>query len=193
MSLSKKFVTPAKAGVQSLGPGLRRDDRSSIIVARILLAAVMLFGPVTCGFQLRGDPEVGIKKLFISSVGPSLVVGDIRRTLASGPTRLVTTAVESEAHLRILQEAREKAVVTITGTGRVYEFQLRLVVRYEMVVPGREEAVIPSTEIETRRLITYSEIAPTAKEAEEALLFKDMQLDLARQILRHVAAAKRDI
>lgn len=155
------------------------------------MAALML--AASCGFQLRGDPEVGIKKLFISSVGPSLVVADIRRALAAGPTRLVTTSVESEAHLRILQEVREKTVFTITGTGRVYEFQLRLVVRYELVVPGREEPVIPSTEIETRRLITYSETAPTAKEAEEALLFKDMQLDLARQILRHVAAMKREI
>ena len=156
-------------------------------------AAVALLLLSSCGFQLRGDPEVGIKKLFISSVGPSLVVADVRRTLATGPTRLVTTAVESEAHLRILQEAREKTVFTITGTGRVYEFQLRLTVRYELVVPGREEPVIPSTEIETRRLITYSETAPTAKEAEEALLFKDMQQDLARQILRHVAAVKREI
>ena len=147
----------------------------------------------SCGFQLRGDPEVGIRKLFISTVGPSLVAADIRRFLAAGPTRLVTTAPESEAHLRILQETREKTVFTITGTGRVYEFQLRLVVRYELVVPGREEPVIPSTEIETRRLITYSETAPTAKEAEEALLFKDMQLDLGRQILRHVAAMKREI
>ncbi len=155
------------------------------MAALVLLAA--------CGFQLRGDPEVGIKKLYISSVGPSQVVADIRRALALGPTRLVTAAVESDAHLRILQEAREKTVFTITGTGRVYEFQLRLTVRYELVVPGREEPVIPSTEVETRRLITYSETAPTAKEAEEALLFKDMQLDLARQILRHVAAAKREM
>ena len=35
--------------------------------------------------------------------------------------------------------------------------------------------------------------APTAKEAEEQLLYKDMQLDLARQILRHVAAVKREL
>jgi LPS-assembly lipoprotein len=152
--------------------------------------AIVLAG---CGFELRGDPEVGIRKLYISAVGPSAVAADIRRTLATGPTRLVATAVESEAHLRILQEAREKSVFTITGTGRVYEFQLRLVLRYELVVPGREDPVIPPTEIETRRLITYSETAPTAKEAEEQLLFKDMQLDLARQVLRHVAAAKRDL
>jgi LPS-assembly lipoprotein len=156
-------------------------------------ALAMLLFTSACGFQLRGDPEVGIKKLFITSVGVSQVGADIRRALAAGPTRLVTTAVESEAILRILQETREKTVFTITGTGRVYEFQLRLVLRYEMLVPGREEPVIPSTEIETRRLITYSETAPTAKEAEEALLFKDMQLDLARQVLRHVAAAKRDL
>jgi LPS-assembly lipoprotein len=53
--------------------------------------------------------------------------------------------------------------------------------------------VIPSTEITTRRLITYSEAAPTAKEVEEQLLYKDMQVDLARQILRHVAAMKREL
>jgi LPS-assembly lipoprotein len=159
--------------------------RALLVVAAMTLAS--------CGFQLRGEPEVGIKKLYISSVGPSQVAADIRRALAAGPTRLVTTAVESEAHLRILQETREKTVFTITGTGRVYEFQLRLVLRYELVVPGRDEPVVPSTEIEARRLITYSETAPTAKEAEEALLFKDMQQDLARQVLRHVAAMKREI
>jgi LPS-assembly lipoprotein len=157
------------------------------------LAASALLILAACGFQLRGEPEVGIRKLYISSVGPSLVLADIKRFLANGPTRLVTTPAEAEAHLRILQEVREKTVFTITGTGRVYEFQLRLVVRYELVVPGRDEPVIASTELETRRIITYSETAPTAKEAEEALLFKDMQLDLGRQILRSIAAAKREM
>ena len=145
-----------------------------------------------CGFQLRGDPEVGIRKLYTSSVGPSAVHLDLRRTLATGPTRLVTTPTEAEAHLRILEELRDKSVFTITGTGRVYEFQLRLAVRYELLIPGREEPVIPPTQIETRRVISYNPSAPTAKEAEEQLLFKDMQLDLARQILRHVAAAKSE-
>jgi LPS-assembly lipoprotein len=146
-----------------------------------------------CGFQLRGDPEVGIKKLYTSAVGVSFVHQDLRRTLATGPTRLVTTPVEAEAHLRILSETRDKTVYTITGTGRVYEFQLRLAVRFELLVPGRDEPVISSTEVETRRLISYNPAAPTAKEAEEQLLFKDMQLDLARQILRQVAAARSEL
>ena len=144
----------------------------------------------SCGFQLRGDPQVGIQRLFISATGPSQVQADLKRALAAGPTRIVASAKESDAHLHILQETREKTVNTITGTGRVYEFQLKLIVRYELLVPGREDPVIEPTEVIARRLITYSEQAPTAKEAEEQLLFKDMQLDLTRQILRHVAAIK---
>jgi LPS-assembly lipoprotein len=144
-----------------------------------------------CGFQLRGDPQVGFRKLYISSVGGSAVVSDIKRALATGPTRLVATPAEAEAHLRVLQEEREKSVSTITGTGRVYEYQLTLRVRYELVLTGREDPLIPATRLEARRLISYSETAPTAKEAEEQLLFKDMQLDLGRQILRQVAAAAK--
>ena len=153
----------------------------------------LLLLSTSCSFQLRGDPEVGIRKLFVSANVPSLVAVEIRRALVAGPTRIVTTAVEAEAQLRVLTESREKTVFTITTAGRVYEYQLRLSVRYELVVPGREEPVIPSTEIQARRLITYSESAPTAKEAEEQLLYKDMQNDLARQILRHVAAMKREL
>ncbi|HEX5632396.1 MAG TPA: LPS assembly lipoprotein LptE, partial [Gemmatimonadales bacterium] len=90
-------------------------------------------------------------------------------------------------------EGRDKTVHTITGAGRVYEFQLTLVVRYEMTMPGREMAVIAPSELVARRLITYSEAAPTAKEAEEQLLFQDMQVELAGRILRQVALARRDM
>jgi LPS-assembly lipoprotein len=146
-----------------------------------------------CGFQLRGEPEVGIRKLYTSAIGPSSVHQDIRHALATGPTRLVATPAEAEAHLHILNELREKNVYTLTGSGAVFEFQLRLVVRYELLVPGREMPAISPTTVEARRLISYSPAAPTAKEAEEQLLFKDMQLDLARQILRQVAAAKHEL
>jgi len=159
------------------------SERLALALAALLLSS--------CGFHLRGEPEVGVRKLFISAAIPSNVQADIRRTLASGPTRLVQTAPEAEAQLRILNEGREKTVYTVTGAGRVYEYQLRLLVRYELTIPGREEPVIPPTDIETRRLVTYSPTAPTAKEAEEQLLYKDMQLELAQSILRNVAAMTR--
>ena len=146
-----------------------------------------------CGFQLRGEPQTGIKALHVSTAGTSGVYTEIRRTLSTGSTRLVATPAEAQAHLRILAEGRDKVVHTITGTGRVYEFQLRLSVRYEMVAPGRELPLIAETETQARRVITYSETAPIAKEAEEQLLFKDMQQELAARILRQIALAQRDL
>src|SRR3954452_22686189 len=81
----------------------------------------------SCGFQLRGDPSVGLKTLNLTGAGGTVV--EIRHILATGPTRVVGTAKEAEAQLRILDEKREKTVHTITATGRVYDFQLRLTVR----------------------------------------------------------------
>lgn len=155
------------------------------------VALSLLLG--ACGFHLRGDPSMGLKSLHVSAVGASGVSTEIRRTLSTGPTRLVATPKDAQAHLRILTEVREKNVYTITGSGRVYEFQLRLVVRYELLVPGREMAVIEPAELESRRIITYSETAPIAKEAEEQLLYKDMQAEIAGRILRQVALAQRDL
>lgn len=143
-----------------------------------------------CGFQLRGEPTTGLKTVFVPGGG---VAQEIRRTLSGSPTMVVPTAAGAEALLQVIAETRDKQVHTITGSGRVYEFELRLVVRYDMKMPGREEAVIPATELVARRIITYSEAAPTAKETEEFLLFKDMQIEIADRILRQVAVARRDM
>ena len=144
----------------------------------------------SCGFQLRGDPAVGLKTIYVPGGG---VAQEIRRTLSAGPTRVVSTPGEAEVHLRIAAESRDKQVHTITGQGRVFEFELRLTVRYELVAPGRDLPLIPSTEATSRRIITYNEAAPSAKEVEEQILFKDMQVEIAERILRQVAVARRQL
>ena len=143
-----------------------------------------------CGFQLRGEAATGLKSLHVPGAG---VAQEIRRTLAGSPTKVTPTPDGAEAFLRILSENRDKTVNTITGGGRVYEHRLTLVVRYQLTVPGRELPVIAPTETIARRLLTYNEAAPIAKEAEEGLLFRDMQLELADRILRQVGIARRDM
>ena len=143
-----------------------------------------------CGFQLRGERATGLKSIHVPGAGVAL---EIRRTLIGSPTKVMPSPEGAEAVLLIFAENREKTVAAITGAGRVYEFQLALSVKYRMMIPGREDPVIPPTEAVARRLITYSEAAPIAKEAEEQLLFKDMQLELADKILRQVAVARRDM
>jgi LPS-assembly lipoprotein len=158
-----------------------------------LFFPLLLPGLASCGFHLRGDPAVGLKSLQVTTAGPTGVTTDIRRLLATGPTRVVTDAKDAEAQLRVLLENREKNVQTITSAGRVYEFQLRLLVRYEVTLPGRDAPLIPPTDVVATRVITYSEAAPTAKEVEEQQLFRDMQVDIAGRILRHIAVVRREL
>ena len=156
--------------------------------ALFLVLVLILSG---CGFHLRGESTTGLKSIYVP--GASAMAQEIRRTLAGGATRVLPTAEGAEATLQILSENRDKTVNTITGAGRVYEHALTLRVRYQMNVAGRDDPVIAPTETVARRLLTYSEAAPIAKEAEEQLLFKDMQVELADRILRQVAIAKRDM
>src|SRR5690348_5812007 len=93
-------------------------------IAALAASGVTVFLLAGCGFQLRGEPATGLKTLHVPGAG---VAQEIRRKLARGPTRVTPTAAEAEAWLKVLGEAREKTVHTITGAGRVYEFQLTLV------------------------------------------------------------------
>jgi LPS-assembly lipoprotein len=189
-TLRSRAVIPAAAILRSRAVIPAAATRLSAGIQFLCLALFL----TACGFELRGAPALGIRALTVSSVGASQVAAEMRRTLATGPTRVVTDVKQADAQLRVLQEARDKSVATITATGTVYEFELRLTVRYELTVPGREIPVIAPSEAVAKRLITYSASAPIAKEAEEQLLYNDMQVELAGRILRHVAsAAKREM
>ena len=155
-----------------------------------LAGALLPLALAACGFQLRGEAPMGLKTLHVSTAGTSLVAAEIRRSLAAGPTSLVANPAQADAHLRILEEKREKTIFTLTGSGRVYEYQLRVIVSYQVTLPGREAPLIAPSEIDVRRVITYSESAPLAKEAEEQLLFRDMNVDAAGQILRRIAVTR---
>ena len=66
---------------------------------------------------------------------------------------------------------------------------MRLRIRFKLrASDGRE--LIPDTELLQQRDISYNETIALAKEAEEALLFRNMQTDLVQQLLRRLAAAR---
>lgn len=151
-------------------------------------AALVLLALAGCGFQLRGDASAGLRSVHVSAERPSGVAVELRRQLASGSARLAAKPQEADVQLRLLEEATDKTIQTLTGAGRVYDYVLRLRVRFSATAAGGQEVVAPA-EFEVRRVVTYSETAPLAKEAEERLLFEDMRAEAAARILRRVAVA----
>jgi LPS-assembly lipoprotein len=78
-------------------------------------------------------------------------------------------------------------VVGLNASGQVREFQLRVRVKFRLRgAQGKE--LIPDTELLQQRDISFNESAVLAKEAEEGLLYRDMQTDIVQQLLRRLAA-----
>ena len=150
-------------------------------------ASLVLAG---CGFELRKAPQFEFKTIAVPT--NSAISNYLRRNLRGAGTVEVLPANrmdEAEAVLDILSENRESVVISTNAAGQVRELQLRLTVRFRVRGKGGKELLAP-TVITQMRDITYNETAALAKEGETELLFRDMQSDIAQQIVRRLAAAK---
>ena len=161
---------------------------SSVIRSIVLLGALGLL--TACGFHLRGEYNVPFSSVFLSTTGASQVAVTLRRELNNSPTKLMPSAKDAEAQLNITGEKRERIILSLSGAGRVREYQLKLYVRYQLV-DSKGAVAIPTSEIQLQRIMTYDDSQVIAKQQEEALLYKDMEQDAANQILRRITAIKR--
>jgi len=151
-------------------------------------AAAALAG---CGFELRRAPDFAFRSIAIPA--NTAMANELRRVISSAGDVQVTgrqiPVDQAQVVLDLLAELREKVVVGLNASGQVREFQLRSVVRFRLRTPqGRE--LIPETELVQQRDISFNESAVLAKEAEETLLYRDMQTDLVQQLMRRLAAVK---
>ncbi len=142
-----------------------------------------------CGFRLRGTAELPFKSLYLPGANSGIGL-DLKRNIEAGTgAKVVDTPAAAEAVLVFTQEAREKEILSLTGTGRVREFQLRYRVGFR-VHDGKGVDYVPPSVIQLTRDVTYNDEQILAKEQEELLLYRDMQADMVQQILRRLAAAK---
>jgi LPS-assembly lipoprotein len=144
-----------------------------------------------CGFELRKAPDFAFNSIAIPA--NTAMANELRRIIsATGDVQLAGRQIpldQAQVVLDLLSEVREKVVVGLNASGQVREFQLRSTVRFRLRTPqGRE--LIPETELVQQRDISFNESAVLAKEAEENLLYRDMQTDLVQQLMRRLAAVK---
>jgi len=154
------------------------------------LAVVLAFALSGCGFQLRGTAELPFESVFVPSANQGVAL-DLKRNIQSGTrTRVVDDIRAAQAVLDFTQEAREKHILSLTGTGRVREYQLRYRVGFRLH-DGKGGEFLPVNLIELKREVTFNDADVLAKETEDQLLFREMQFDMMQQIMRRMAAAQR--
>ncbi len=159
---------------------------------RLLLAAggaVLLAG---CGFQLRRAPEFGFRRIALAMPATALA-NELRRQLqGTGRVEVLGEVAQARAGDVVLEspgEQRERTVVSVTATGEVREFQLRIRFGFRLRTPdGRE--LLPSSEILRQIDQSYSESAALSKEQEALMLYQNMQSDIVQQVMRRLSTIK---
>ena len=107
-----------------------------------------------------------------------------------GTTTVTEDAEQAEARLQILSNNRGREILSLTGAGKVREYQLTQSLRFQLLDKAGKP-LIPPTSLSARREYTFHDSQVLGKEQEENLLYRDMQADLVQQMMRRLAAARR--
>ena len=146
-----------------------------------------------CGFALRRTGDYPFKTLLAGFSVTSPLGAELSRQLrGTGRIELLTEAKQApqaDVILDILQEQRQRVVVGLNASGQVRELQLRMTVKFRLRNPDGLEWIEP-VEVYQQRDLSYNETAALSKEAEEAMLYRDMQNDIVQQIMRRLARVK---
>jgi len=145
-----------------------------------------------CGFHLRGQAVLPFESMYVQTGGPSSFASQLSRAVRAGSkTRVTDNQKDAQVTLQIIGEGRERAILSLSGTGRVREITLRYRVSYRLYDQQNKE-YIPPSEILLRRDLSYSDTDVIAKEQEEGLLYRDMQSDAVQQLVRRLQVMRID-
>jgi LPS-assembly lipoprotein len=162
-------------------------------VARAAALALTVAVLAGCGFQLRGasgEYNMPFQSIWLSFPDTSPLGTELKRNLRAGDSVVVESdPAKAQALFDVLSEQRGKSIQSLNSQGRVREYLLTYTLVFRVRNAMGAELLGP-TEISLRRNIAFNESQVLAKEAEEALLYRDMQADLVQQIMRRLVRIK---
>ena len=157
-----------------------------------ILILVILFLLTACGFKLRGQiSSLPFKTLYISAPDGNTIGMNLERAIGtSSTTKVVANAEDAEATLEVISATSERIILSLSGGGRVRDFNLLYRVRYRLYDKQNVE-IVPHTEVTLTRVLPFLDAQILAKEAEERLLQKDMEADAIQQMLWRLSTIQR--
>ena len=142
-----------------------------------------------CGFELRGKADLSFKTIFIQ--GPNYTVSrDLRKALDVNGVTIVNDPEKADLLLDIMSETYDKRILSLSGRGRVTEYELIYNLNFR-IKNAANEVWGPLQTVEGRRDFSYDDTQVLAKSYEEARLRDDMQADAVREIMRRLTAAQK--
>lgn len=153
-----------------------------------LLLVTVLAG---CGFHLRGDVALAsvLEDTYLKSKEPySGISAALRNTLQSAGARLVSDPAQASAVLHVISSRSLRRVLSVGSGGKASEYEL-----YEEVTFALEDnqgnELLPAQTLKSIRDMVFDETELLGKVAEAEDIKRQMQRNLARQILTRINVA----
>jgi len=177
--------------------------KKHVRVSIYLMLAISLYA---CGFQLRGSINLSedMSPIYIEQNSVFGLAREIKSLLASNGIKVVDNAKQSKAQLTLLNEEKNRRVLSVDGSGQAREYLIMYKVNFaintkQTVISGAEktatknsEGVISQDSISLSRTWLFDVDAVLAVTNEAELLYNDMQREAARLILLKLNAASKN-
>jgi len=149
------------------------------------LLAIGLSGLVPgCGFQLRGQTALPFDSAYVDAAGSSQLGNKLRKYLAE-QGKLRQTRAQAQVVVQVSSEDRTKAILSLSGAGKVREYRITHKATLAATTPAGQELLRPA-QMQQVRDYAYSDDQALAKEAEEAMLIREMENELLLQAVRRL-------
>ena len=154
-----------------------------------LSAAACLAG---CGFRPRGRFSVPFKTICLAMSDQLPLTHEIRRHLEAETSAVVVDREkDAEAILSVVRQSRSRNVQTYNDLGDAREYRLGYDITFRLVSPDGYE-FLPPTTLSARRDLPYTMRNYLSREVEEATLYRDIEADIAVQLIRRIESVKPD-
>ncbi|MDR4515361.1 LPS assembly lipoprotein LptE [Nitrosomonas sp.] len=159
---------------------------------RCMTGLMILLILAACGFKLRGQiSSLPFETLYIAAPPGHTIGSDLRRAVdATTTTKIVDSIDKAEAVLQVLNANNERRILSLSGGGRVREFELifRITTR---LIDNKGNEIVPENTITLLRILPFLDAQILAKEAEEQMLYQDMQADAVQQIIWRLSTVQK--
>lgn len=152
-----------------------------------------------CGFQLRGaiDISTEVSPLYLQQNSVFELAREIKTLLATNNIEVVSDPAQSNSQLVLLNESKQRRVISVDGNGRAREYSLTYSVNFTMTVQKAGEqagdvVIAPKQEtVSLTRSLIFEPEAVLAVTNEVEIFYKEMRGNAARSILLKLQARSR--
>ncbi len=160
--------------------------RGLLRAAPALAAALVLPG---CGFELRRAAELHFESIALTGFAPLSPLAQELRLALERSVKVLEDQAKAQVVFQALVDQRTRRAVTYTASGQVRDIQLRMQLRYRAQTPSERE-LIPASNIEKVREMTFIEAKALGKQQEEQDVYREMQSDIVLQVMLRLSAIR---